>query len=101
MGIKEDFDSALEDWKSNAKKHRMSSSLKSMDCDGFRQIIAIGKPALPFIRDELKTTALIGWGKLVKEILGDEIEFPQEIHGRADAIREHILAWMDSNLPTT
>lgn len=102
MGIKEDFDLAMDEWTTHSSQPKVAlvGSGMSTDCDGFRRIVAIGRPALPFIRDQLRNNPPhLPYGSLVKQILGDEISFPPEIHGRANAIRAHILAWLDANLP--
>lgn len=72
-------------------------SFTKHDHPSYQAILALGKPALPFLFEDIKRERNSVWGSisLVFEIVGrdDMPVIPEKSHGRYDDIRGILLAW--------
>lgn len=61
MGLEERFHQAVENWIVHCRNNSVSSSVERyLDCDAYREIVAMGSAVLPLIRDQLQTEYEIG-----------------------------------------
>lgn len=98
----EDIDVNIQYWDAHCQLRIHSSNPQDyIDCEGYRNIIEMGKPALPFIYDAVKTGKFdgeFGWrnhlGRLIGDIVGDEFNIPEEIMGKFDEVRRYNIDWL-------
>tara|TARA_Y100000034_G_scaffold110845_1_gene143358 strand:+ start:429 stop:761 length:333 start_codon:yes stop_codon:yes gene_type:complete len=105
MGIEEQFDGHVGDWKKHCDTVSVSSNPNDYtNCEAYRQIAALGSDSLPLIRkvyggsDDNAFFPILGWTTLVREIVGDEFQIPKEIRGRVHEIRDYTIRWLDENI---
>ncbi len=107
MDDKERFNKYIKEWEEYCKKPEImlsSSMIEIMGCDSYRNLIAMGNTALPFIReayDKLKADSIItlhGLPLLIHEIIGEEFSIPESIKGNLCEIRNYAKFWLDENL---
>lgn len=102
------FNENLKQWKEHCGKSiNYSMATLYLDCDAYRNIVAMGKDVLPLIREvydmdskndcELKVlqSKLVN---LVKKIVGDEFKIPEWMKGRVTAIEKYTAKWLDENM---
>jgi hypothetical protein len=98
--LEQRFYSCLSDWKGHISDNSRSAFLGDcLNCDAYRELVSLGKSAMPFIFKEMQakeTSSSIPyllWSPLVKEIMGIEFSTPNEISGDEDKIKKHLFDW--------
>ncbi|MBW2995063.1 hypothetical protein KY312_01820 [Candidatus Woesearchaeota archaeon] len=114
--LEEKFNKYAEEW----KKHCENNSIHSfpwpyLDCDAFRNIVAMGKDALPLIREAYTAPGYPGayWCYAILEIVpefGLRVDISEDsavrrmIHGfvglNEEKIQEETIKWLDNYLET-
>ena len=105
------FDHAVEDWLEYCRGPRVqisSSSQSVIDCDSYKRIVSIGRDALPLIRQmydkdssdnpELSIIQDLGLVAVVKDIIGDDFQIPEQIKGKISAMKDYTIYWLDKYL---
>ena len=105
MGIEQDFEQNVAEWKQYCESIAYSSNPNDyVNCEPYRRIVAMGKDALPLIReiysgpDEDAFFPIFGWTRAIGDIVGDKFEIPEKIRGHVHEIRDFTVAWLDSYL---
>ncbi len=75
-------------------------------CPAYHNIIALGKDALPFIRNAYNlpediSIPLIGWGPLLRTIIGNAFQIPKTLEGRLLEIKHYCKDWLDTYFEMT
>ena len=121
--IETEFYAALREWKEHIYENRfMSFPNEFINCDAFHRIVALGPPALPFIRREYENPENedhqnmrapgVYWTFAIKQIVpsyGIKVEqkgsgapvekvAPGFVGVKPDLVREHTLRWLDDYL---
>ena len=110
MGLEDRFNQALERWIAHCGSPNIqasSSSLSSITCYAYKQIVEMGLEALPLIREvydratfddgAFSTLRLHGLVLAVREIAGDDFKIPIELQGNMPAVEEYTKRWLDEN----
>ena len=118
--LEQKFNENLKEWKKHVKKTIHSSNHADyIDCDAYRNIVAMGKSVLPLIRREYKKSTSdqdmedpgVCWCYAVKAIV-PEFELSVGERGSGSAVekiggfvginivkaREETLKWLDQNI---
>ena len=94
----------IQYWDAHCQLRINSSNPRDyIDCEGFRNLVEMGKPTLPFIYKAIKTGKFdgeYGWrnwlGSLVRNIARDEFKIPKEMAGKVKEIREYTINWLEN-----
>lgn len=110
--LESQFDKYVDEWTLHCKKPevRVSSSVIPLrDCDAYRKIVSMGPNVLPFVRRlydkdnsnnfELSIIQAHGLIGIVKEIIGDDFQIPEDIRGRVSEVESYTKDWLDHNMP--
>jgi len=86
----------------------LSGVRELLDCDAYREIVAMGKQALPLIRKaydlydkdniNLQIVKCHGFLNAVKTIAGNDYQVPQDLRGKIDEVENFTKAWLDENM---
>ena len=104
--VEKEFNAAFAAWREHAFSSARYSSdpTESLNCEGFKRIIALGKKALPLVRkacdDPEKKHAFYGYTLVVtvSAIVGKEaFGLPPECVEN-DEVRSYAIHWLDNNI---
>ena len=105
--LEQKFNEELKAWKehSNLPRIQIDSSMhRLIDCQPYRNIVAMGRDALPMLRNVydnnsklLNTIKYHGIPIAVSQILGESY-IPESIRGNMSAIAEYTKAFLDLSL---
>ncbi len=104
MYLEKKFRENLDGWKKHAVDPFVlidSSLSKLFECDHYKNLVGMGKDILPLLLEELKKDDEIlvnGLPRLVKEIVGEELKFPEGIQGRVYEISDYTRTWLENKL---
>jgi len=99
------IDVNIQYWDAHCKLRGNSSIMKeNLDCEGYRNLVKIGKAGLPFIYNAVKEDKFnsrdFGWINnipfLVKEIIGEDFIILEEMKGRVYELRDFTIGWLES-----
>jgi len=104
--LEEKFKENLEAWREHCiQKVNSSNPNDDLECDAYRNIVAMGKEALPLIREayDLNQHSSIRLLEMnlhhaVQEILGDDFKVPEDIRYNLDKIMQYTPKWLDENM---
>ena len=106
MTLREKFYGNLQTWEEHCKSWRfqLNSSQTIRDCKSYKNLVTMGKDILPYIKEVYETkihedSTLVSYGlaTLVKEIVGESFEIPEEIQGKMDETKDYTCNWLDAN----
>lgn len=99
----ESFTSLYAQWQAyiNRPQIRLRSNTGAYtDCKPFRDMVALGKPALPLLMEKLKDGNASGWKEsqfflwhAVREISGTDLPKDKPAEGEQEAARLYITWW--------
>ena len=111
------FERLIDDWAEHCGKvahHPNPNSNPNMyiDCYSYRRLVGMGPKILPLIRevyepDYQKKRGTFMWGfesmhcnlvMLVKQLVGDDFQIPEEASGKIDTLKRITMEWLDSNM---
>lgn len=101
--IEEKFNENLEAWRGHLKKTLQSSNhMDYIDCDAYRNIVAMGPQVLPLIKNEYEKDHDIGdpgvcWSYAIHEII-PEFSLPVGKKGSGSSVKKDTLRWLDENM---
>lgn len=125
MGLEQKFHQAVGEWIEHCRTPHVQASSSSepvRDCDAYREIISMGKKALPLLRSlydadtsfyasgqdrrgedaerDIPLSMIKGHGLVstVREIIGDDFLIPEEIQGQISVVEEYTKNWLDENM---
>ena len=106
MSLEDKFDENYEEWMEHCHETRVSSiTLDYLDCDAYRNIVAMGEQAMPLILEKAKSdphSHLVDHiVPLLKEIVGDDYKIPEELYEKTKEIRTHALEWLEKEVEFT
>jgi len=94
---KNEFDAVVTEWEAYCedKKWRADQDFHN-EIDTIQKIVGMGMNAIPLIIGHLQTkpdSAIVAasWAKVVEAITGNKIEIPEEIRGKVEEIRVHLI----------
>ena len=104
--LEEKFKENLEAWEEHCIQKVNSSNQKdSLNCDAYRNIVAMGKPALPLIRevyheegDDSTKIFLVYLHNAVRKIVGSDFKIPEDIRYNLNEIIKYTPKWLDENM---
>lgn len=97
-----DIDVNIQYWDAHCQLRINSSNSRDyIDCEGYRNLVEMGKSALPFIYNAVETGKFageFGWrnhlGRLLRDIVGDEFNIPEEIIGKVGRFKKYTIDWL-------
>ena len=105
MPLEDTFQKLLNEWKIYCCSIQYSNNPDDyLNCSAYKEIVQLSTPALPLIKEvyskvnENTYFAILGWTKLIKEIVGKEFVVPKELSDRIEATREYTVQWLDKNM---
>lgn len=106
MGLQEEFDAAVKDWKKHCNSVRYSSNPRDYySCDAYRRIVAMGSRVLPLVKDvyadekdDDSSVGFASWSSIVGEIVGEDFQIPSHMAGVEPKIRVHTINWLEKNM---
>jgi hypothetical protein len=106
--LEQKFKENLEEWRKHClRKINSSNPHDYINCEAYRNIAAIGHPALPLIRKAYETESKsfndpdsLNWElhNLVVEIIGEDFKIPDWMKGRIKVIEKYTIKWLDENM---
>ena len=115
--MRKQFEQALREWGDHCTSSRIQVSSRVsdyIDCDGYKQLKAMGAKILPLIREiyepqyltergivkntGIETVRDLGLACLVSELCGQDFEVPANVQGRVEAMKQFTAGWLDSNM---
>ena len=105
--LEQQFRESVEEWKAHCERPEVElSSLGTSltDCDAYRNIVAMGREALPLIRKlydtdkDFSLNIIRGHGlvRAVKDIVGEDFQIPREMLGKIEDIEKYTASWLDN-----
>lgn len=99
MSLEEKFESDISAWKDHCEQVKHSSNPNDYtNCDAYRNIVALGKKALPLIQRIAGTTELF-ISMAVQEIAGEEFRIPEQYAGKLTEVEAYTKGWLDGKYP--
>lgn len=101
MAVENQFDEAVKSWEAHCEETRFSSNpLDYLNDTAIEAIVKLGRAALPLIKVHLenKPHSMIlttGWLGVVERITGSASEIPEEISGKMQDIRAHLISILE------
>lgn len=100
------FNNNLEQWREHCKKNLYSSCIKDyIDCNAYKNIVEMGREALPLIRKAYDTEQKDNPGSVrwllcnvVRKIVGDEFTIPTWMQGKISTMEKYTIKWLDENI---
>jgi hypothetical protein len=104
--LEERFNDAIERWREHCCNMAFSSrSGDYVECRAYQDIVVMGEGVLPLIRKLYDKKGNYGFACLkshlsilVREIIGEEFQIPEEIRGRVCEIEKYTKSWLDKRL---
>ena len=111
MSLEEEFNQAIEEWKTHCKKPELKYSSTRFpavtNCDAYRKIVSMGPKIFPLIRklydrdsskdSKLGKIKLFGLVSIVKEIAGSDFQIP--VKGiKNEGLGQYTKEWLDENM---
>ncbi len=106
--IEKEFYKNLNEWEKYCKTPKIMCSSNPADlqnCEAYRNLISMGKDALPYIKEvyqkkarEESTLIFHGLPQLVIDIAGDEFKIPKNIFGKINEIKSFTIKWLEKNV---
>jgi len=108
QNLEQQFNENIRKWKEHCNDKIHSSSVQdSLDCNAYRNIVAMGPSILPLIRKEYGTKPgdvdeedSLRWILVnpVSEILGDDFKIPEWMMREISIIAKYTAKWPDENM---
>lgn len=106
--LEEKFNENLELWRKHCIENINSSNPETfLDCNAYKNIIAMGKDALPLIRKAYDTESKeelsfysLRWilHRTVLKIIGNEFKIPKGMYLGSDELADYTSKWLDENI---
>jgi hypothetical protein len=95
--VNEELDTLAAQWAAHCRASALSSNPKAYrNCDAFRQIVALGAPAVPAIMARFEKDTAVPWEDALAEITGYSAN-PDPAFIDGAKIRANRLKWWEQN----
>ena len=106
--LEQEFNENMEVWREHCIKTAYSSIIQDyLNCEGYRNIVYMGKKALPLLRKAYDTESddrghrdSLRWLLVnpVKAILGADFQIPNWMRGMIPVMAKYTAKWLDENM---